>query len=192
MQTVREVGVDLFAHTSFSRELAKDPINSGFSFVKDHFDEGSAGAPAWLAERRWQGPSDPRDTAISRAWQAQGMTFFEYLGKYPEIGRKFGAMMSVEAAGKPMWADYGAYPVRERLGGANDDEVLVVDIGGGAGHDLLAFQAKYPDLKGRLVLQDVQYVVDQVPDKLNGIETMVHDFNKPQPIERYVSAESAK
>lgn len=92
-------------------------------------------------------------------------------------------MMTAYAAGKPMWADEHAYPVKARLGNAKtDDEVLVVDIGGGKGHDLAGFRARHPDLKGKLVLQEVPYLVDQVKDKLEGIDVMAHDFNSPQPI----------
>lgn len=91
-------------------------------------------------------------------------------------------MMAVQASGKTMWADEGAYPVKERLGNANEDEVLVVDIGGGAGHDLLGFKARHPELKGRLVLQELPYMIDRVADKLEGVELMAHDFYTPQPI----------
>lgn len=90
--------------------------------------------------------------------------------------------MTVQASGKMMWADDGAYPVKERLSRATEDEVLVVDIGGGAGHDLLAFKARHPELKGRLVLEELPYMISQVSDKLDGIELVEHDFYTPQPI----------
>jgi hypothetical protein len=95
-------------------------------------------------------------------------------------------MMAMQAGGKTMWADEGAYPVRERLGPAKDDgEVLIVDIGGGAGHDLLGFRARYPDLKGRLVLQEMPYMVEKVKAEgaCDGVaEVMGRDFYKEQPI----------
>jgi hypothetical protein len=95
-------------------------------------------------------------------------------------------MMAMQAGGKTMWADEGAYPVRERLGNAvDDDEVLVVDIGGGAGHDLLGFRERYPDLKGRLVLQEMEYMIERVKGegKCEGVvELMGHDFYGEQPV----------
>jgi len=93
--------------------------------------------------------------------------------------------MAMQAGGKTMWADEGAYPVRERLGNANDDEVLVVDIGGGAGHDLLGFRVRHPDLKGRLVLQEMPYMVEKVKGEgaCEGVvELMGHDFCGSQPV----------
>lgn len=90
--------------------------------------------------------------------------------------------MTVQASGKTMWADDGAYPVKERLSSATEDEVLVVDIGGGAGHDLLGFRARHPDLKGRLVLEELPYMIKQVADKSDGLELVEHDFYTLQPI----------
>jgi hypothetical protein len=92
-------------------------------------------------------------------------------------------MMAVQASSKTMWADDGAYPVKERLGSAKEDEVLVVDIGGGAGHDLLGFKENHPEVKGRLVLEELPYVIGQVDKgKLDGVELVEHDFYTPQPI----------
>jgi hypothetical protein len=90
--------------------------------------------------------------------------------------------MTVQASSKTMWADDGAYPVKERLGNATEDEVLVVDIGGGAGHDLLGFKERHPELKGRLVLEELPYMIDRVVGKLDGVELVGHDFYDPQPV----------
>ena len=62
-----------------------------------------------------------------------------------------------------------------------DGDVLLVDVGGGVGQDLLKFHAKHPDLRGRLILQDLPDVVNnaKVPEY---IEAMGHDFFTPQPI----------
>ena len=90
--------------------------------------------------------------------------------------------MAVQASGKTMWADEGAYPVKERLGDAEEDEVLVVDIGGGEGHDLLALKARHPFLKGRLILEELPYMISQIKDTLEGVELVEHDFYTPQPI----------
>jgi hypothetical protein len=138
--------------------------------------------PQWLAERSWQHPEDARNTVASFTWGTPDTTLFEYFAQHPDAGERFGAMMVVQASGKTMWADDGAYPVKERLGNANEDEVLVVDIGGGSGHDLLGLKARHPELKGRLILQELSYMIDQVADKLEGVKPMVHDFRTPQPV----------
>lgn len=84
--------------------------------------------------------------------------------------------------GKASWMDPGFYPT-EQLGLAvKADDVLLVDVGGGLGHDLEELKAKHPQLPGRLVLQDRPEVVRQVQHVSKGIELMEHDFFTEQPI----------
>lgn len=69
--------------------------------------------------------------------------------------------------------------------------MLVVDIGGGVGHDLLGFRARHPYLKGRLVLEELPHVIDQVADKLEGFELLKHDFHTLPADQRYVPTNSS-
>ena len=81
--------------------------------------------------------------------------------------------------------DPGFYPVKERLlEGMTDnrDEVAIVDIGGGMGHDLVELKKKHPQLPGRFILQELAQVIEQVPQPLEGIEATVHDFYTEQPV----------
>ena len=63
------------------------------------------------------------------------------------------------------------------------DAILLVDIGGGVGHDLRAFKAKFPKLPGRLVLQDLPQVIDSITDIPDAIEPLKYDFFTPQPLQ---------
>ena len=77
------------------------------------------------------------------------------------------------------------YPVEDRLGkgmSTDEDAVLLVDVGGGLGHDLQEFQRKHPELPGRLVLEDQPAVIAGTTDIHKSIEPMAHDFFTPQPI----------
>ena len=91
--------------------------------------------------------------------------------------------MSGYRQGKSSWCDEGFYPVTERIGqGINSEAPLLVDVGGGLGHDLRELRAKHPELSGRLVLQDQADVIKQVGNSEKGIELAVHDFFTPQPV----------
>lgn len=76
------------------------------------------------------------------------------------------------------WFEF--YPVRERLRVTSPSDILLVDIGGGIGHDIAKFCAAFPDLPGRLVLQDAPAVLQQA-ELPSAIEAIAHDFFKPQP-----------
>ena len=64
---------------------------------------------------------------------------------------------------------------------------MLVDIGGNQGHDLIKLKAKYPDLQGRFVVQDLPAVVAKATFNNTSISAMEHDFFGPQPIKRTYS-----
>ena len=89
-------------------------------------------------------------------------------------------------AGKVSWTQDSLYPVVENLGTElkdDNDAVLLVDVGGGMGHDLEDFKARFPNLKGRLLLQERREVISQIAELSPGIEVTEHDFFKPQPVQ---------
>jgi demethylsterigmatocystin 6-O-methyltransferase len=60
---------------------------------------------------------------------------------------------------------------------------MFVDVGGGTGQQCLELKKKYPNLTGRVILQDLPAVVAEAefPADL-GIEKMAYDFFTEQPI----------
>jgi hypothetical protein len=61
-----------------------------------------------------------------------------------------------------------------------DKDVLLVDVGGNQGHDLVRFRKKHPQAPGRLILQDLPAVVAGHTDE--NIEGMAYSFLDPQPV----------
>ena len=88
-------------------------------------------------------------------------------------------------AGKPYFWEDGYYPFKERLvdgGPKTDDEVLLVDIGGGDAGDLgVLRKALGPEVKGRLILMELKHHVDS--SSQDGFEAVIGDWNVRQPIE---------
>jgi hypothetical protein len=80
--------------------------------------------------------------------------------------------------------------VPELARGVAGDDVLLVDVGGGVGHDLAEFRRKWPGVKGRLVLQDLGEVIEQAKamnrETERGVEATVHDFFTEQPVKGMV------
>lgn len=85
--------------------------------------------------------------------------------------------------GRPNWTNW--FPIQSNIldgfSGTNED-VLMVDLGGGRGHDLDSFVSKFPEVKGRLILEDLPAVIDDAQNLNPRIEPVKHDFFKPQPI----------
>ena len=88
-------------------------------------------------------------------------------------------------AGRPSWLDPGFYSVSERLASGYDStasEVLLVDVGGGQGHDMEDLLAKHTNLPGSLILQDQPDVVSKISPSPRGFEAMAHNFFTVQPV----------
>lgn len=74
---------------------------------------------------------------------------------------------------------FEVYPVESLLNEGED--IVVVDVGGNVGHDILAFQQKYNLAPGKLVLQDrPEVIANTIVD--SSIKAMAHDIMTPQPI----------
>lgn len=100
--------------------------------------------------------------------------------------------MSAYRAGKANWYDPGFYPVAERLiegfDSISSSDVLLVDVGGGRGHDVSLFTSQHPTHPGRVVLQDREPVIAGVLESIDAdaashpFEAQAHDFFTPQPV----------
>jgi len=110
-------------------------------------------------------------------------TIFRFLEKTPEQKQSFDSYMaSKRPASQQQW--FHIYPAREKLKNAHSGSgaVLIVDVGGGPGQELIGFQRAYPDIPGRLVLQDLRITLDRIEKPPVGVEKMEYDFFTPQPI----------
>ena len=112
-----------------------------------------------------------------------GKSLFDYLKGNAEHKDAFDHWMSSRRAGiKHEWFDI--YPIKSQLlaGSTQDNEsVFLVDVAGGKGHDISSLRTRFPDLPGRLVLQDLPQTFEDLPTLVD-IEMMPHDIFTEQPI----------
>ena len=135
--------------------------------------------PEYFEGRGFRNPTDAFDGPFQYAMETK-LHFFDWLQLHPKDQKAFNTVMGISRMNRgDEWYEY--YPVEENLGAAGS-EPLLVDIGGGLGHDLIAFKQKFPHLRGKLILQDLPVVIDDVKGLPSGIEAMKHDFLKPQPV----------
>ena len=138
--------------------------------------------PEYLVQNNYRMPSGPSKTPFVDVY---GKGIYDYFKDNPVRGSNFNVFMEGHKEGKRNWLDI--YPLQDRLApGLKEEEsaVLVVDIGGGVGHDLRNFGTRRGSMPGRLVLQDLPAVISEVdPSKKPEIEAMVYDYYTPQPIQ---------
>ncbi|RAK75872.1 S-adenosyl-L-methionine-dependent methyltransferase [Aspergillus fijiensis CBS 313.89] len=188
MGVLLETGKDSYQPTGFSKTLTEQKYSDAFPLMTTRFTQGFLALPAFLAQTRYANPTSPTETAFQLGHRTS-LNFFEHVQREPDTARRFNNHMGVYAQGRPRWMDPGFYPVRHQLvEGAvpaiGDEGVLLVDVGGSFGHDLLDFRRKWPDVPGRLVLQDLPEVVASVPGEVRelGVEAMGYDFFTAQPV----------
>lgn len=114
-----------------------------------------------------------------------GSSFFEIISQDPRRIKQFDVAMSTQDHTLPV---LGMYPFGEELINVPDlgNRALIVDIGGGRGQSLLQIKEKWPELRGRMILQDRPVVLNSFPE-LPGVEKMPHDFFTQQPVRRKFS-----
>lgn len=141
----------------------------------------------------------PDNTIYQFAGEPEGcQTLFDFAHGHPTI---FGLISSDTDKGreqKKSFDDYMAskrppasmkqwfetYPVVSKFSDAKSDadSVLIVDVGGGPGQELVGLKQAHPQLPGRFVLQDLPITLDRIFRPMDGIEKMPYDFFTKQPV----------
>jgi hypothetical protein len=140
--------------------------------------------PKYLTQNEHKNPVNLFDGPF-QVGHSTSKHLFEYHSEHPDSGVRFNNHMEGYTAGRAVWYGKGCVPVQEILGATASTEnvvVLLVDIGGGTGRDIVGFHEQFPNIPGRLVLQDLPAVIADAKDLPPAVEPMAHGFFKPQPI----------
>ncbi|PYH81881.1 putative O-methyltransferase [Aspergillus uvarum CBS 121591] len=182
---VHEVAPQTWTATRITHAMATEEIAAGHRMVSRLIVPAMQSAPAYFQERGYTCPFDPRDGLMQYAFGSKQSTF-NRIAADPALLRDFNTFMGNTMGARKYWVDW--YPVQERIldGFAAETAALLVDVGAGKGHDLLAFRAKFPDAGGRLVLEDLPAVIDGLKEVEGegdpAIETVPYDFFTEQPV----------
>jgi demethylsterigmatocystin 6-O-methyltransferase len=135
--------------------------------------------PDYLAETSYADIPDGAHTVFQKAFDTD-LTCFGWLPTQPKRFAHLQKLMTVTRQGD--WLS--VFPTNEEVGSwaAGENGILLVDVGGSMGHQCVNFRQRYPNIPGRMVLQDLPPVIQRVPPQ-NGIEAMSHDFFTPQPVQ---------
>ena len=199
MKVVAEPDADLIAPTRISKSLTIPKYRDGIVAMSvittavagysrltdcrlDCMGPPIMKSPTFFSKNGYRSPQNAADSPFQ---YGHGTTKrnYEWLVERPELQQRFNNYMKGRRDGEPNWSDF--FPVEERLQGSDLDarSVLLVDIGGGIGHDAEDFKTKHPSLPGRIIVQDLPEAIDQGARKGQEIEMVSHDFFTPQPIQ---------
>jgi demethylsterigmatocystin 6-O-methyltransferase len=101
------------------------------------------------------------------------------MASHPEQAKSMGLVMALQRGNT--WLDN--FPVEKDLGEfpTKPEDVLFVDVGGAFGQQAAAFRHAFPNLPGRIIVQDLPVTLMSAKP-IESLEFVAHDFHKPQPI----------
>ena len=190
-----EVGEDRYAHNLLSRPLREPGVRAMIRGMAETTDIMTR-LPDFLAERGYRNPDDygGRDGSLFGFAHGTDLNMYEWLQGHPVQMGIFNDFQTANAR----FNEGSVRRVLESLlvsgdnevgmnvgrseGDDDDDErVLLVDVGGGRGDALRKFRRMHPELRGRVVIEDLPKVIEG-QEVEEGVEAIAHDFFTPQPV----------
>lgn len=180
MDVIIKIENDKYVKNEITERLANPAAAAFFKFNFDAKSAACMALPEFLEKGKYQNTHQPNDCAFQCGHRGKD-NCWEWSDHHRAAVEDFNKAVSPYVR-QASWLNF--YPLMARLkAGHNliEDEVVLVNIGGGRGRECEAIRAKYPVLPGRMVLQDsAEYIAQSLPVK--GMDVMVHDIFCPQPI----------
>ncbi|PVI04220.1 O-methyltransferase [Periconia macrospinosa] len=180
---VVESGISTYSPNAQTRSVSERKMGGMVEAIFDGQTKPMAGLPEYLEKTGYKNPLDPQDGPFQYGHNAPGESFFEFLSKRPKIMNSYSTFFEASRGSRPDWIDW--FPVQEKLlddasKPVTKDDILLIDVAGNRGHDLMAFKnkfsSKYP---GRYVLFDQPHIIeDQTLDLGEDVEKKAFDFFK--------------
>lgn len=182
MGIVDEVAYETYASNPKTEILTVPSASGGFKFMFDESGPCQIHMPSWLAKTGYRNPEGP-ETCFQTAHNTE-LQCFPWLMAHPDNMNDFNDLMTGQRMNRTEWFDFSDVNsiLFDGLNSKDEHSTLLVDMGGGRGHDLEAFRKRFPDAKGELVLQDLPPVIDDIKELDSSIVRMKHDFFTEQPI----------
>lgn len=178
--TFAMTGPDEYAHTRISLAYLDGHEVDFFKLMCDTIFANTSRLEGYFREMGAKDTTSMTHNPFSWGNNKLGQNFFQIISQDERRLKLFDVAMSTQDYVLPV---LGMYPFGTELANCPDLETraLLVDIGGGRGQSLQQIKEAWPELKGKLILQDRPVVLDSFPE-LPGIEKMAHDFFTPQPV----------
>lgn len=180
---VSQPEADTYSPNDATRWLATPGAEAGTKHFRTTISKAISALPDFLAKTAYQNPSDPTKCAFNLAFGTKSPAY-AWRPEDMSILMAFIEFMKSQRATQRSWME--TFPRELMASGAADEErALFVDVGGATGHQCITLRQQWPELKGRVVVQDQQDMIARLDrTSIDGlkIEAQVHDFFGPQPV----------
>ncbi|KAL4936041.1 hypothetical protein BDV06DRAFT_233759 [Aspergillus oleicola] len=181
IEFVAERDVHVYTATRMTRQMADRYSIAMAKFIYDFGMSSLAKIPEFLRNNNHQLIEGPTDGPWNYA-MGHDSIIWDWVAKSPERLDITNSFMEGDRGSRPPWVQW--FPVQEEILGTwngGDEDVFFVDVAGGRGHDIKTFKDKFPETKGKFVLEDLPHVVEQSVEGLEA-QKIGFDLFKPQPV----------
>ncbi|PNP59076.1 hypothetical protein THARTR1_01324 [Trichoderma harzianum] len=168
-----ETGPDQYVARKMTYALADPRIESPMRFFHAVSSPAFQALPDFLKETGYQ--NRPQTSALQKGLNTE-LGLFPWLKQHPDLLKDFQSLMGIPKEGNCL----DVIPLESTVTSDHQGPVFV-DIGGNTGHQAKHLLAKYPELAGRVVVQDREETIKSASD-VKGFQLMAHDFFSPQPV----------
>ncbi|KAI4157988.1 MAG: hypothetical protein LQ342_007848 [Letrouitia transgressa] len=178
-----EAGERSYIATPLTNAITLPALEACVVHSSEHAAAVSIAMPTYFARHGYKSPTDRMNGPFQHALHTS-LSYFDYLHSDERKMRNFNNFMTGSRGARKHWTEW--FPVRDivlqDLTNSNINTKLLVDMGGGKGHDLARFLRKFPEAAGRLVLQDLPGTVATMEDLGGGIDIQSHNLFTAQPV----------
>lgn len=141
--------------------------------------------PAYFKEIEYRLPRSSNDGPLQYAYGTDKDSYTYWATEKPATMANFNVFMQ-GLFGTPQrlgWLDW--FPFKAVCSDefdASKSDYLFVDVAGGKGHECELLLNKHSGLKGKLALEELPFVIEDITNLDERVERAKHDFMKPQPI----------
>ena len=180
INVVDESQKGLYKHTPLSKSYVDDSKRSWAVWMWDVMITASTGIGSYFENHALSIPTDPKNAPFTWSHDEKDVDVFELVQR---IG-KFQLFKDAMSGSSTLCAEEAVATYRFDELVVSDGDVVLVDVGGNKGQTLQEIRSAYPNLKGRMVLQDLRSVLDG--GAIAGLDADVQDydfFKQTQPVE---------
>ncbi|MCJ1243567.1 hypothetical protein MMC30_000764 [Trapelia coarctata] len=175
---VKELGDERFAPNDLTKTLSIPGNKAGIDVSAIAHLPAWAKLPEFLARTKYQNPVGVQECPFQLAHNTD-QSMLGWLTNQEGMIMKYFQWLAESQKGLGTWLDI--FPAKDLFQGSKKDTPLFVDVDGGLGHQCIALRAKYPKTHGRVILQDLPHIFQQVIP-LKRVEVMEHDLDNEQPV----------
>ncbi|KAK3329995.1 S-adenosyl-L-methionine-dependent methyltransferase [Apodospora peruviana] len=181
INVVTEVSAGRFEGNNITKNLTEKVLEAALHHYYELVSGQYRTMRSYLKANGYQNPTDETHTAFHEAFNTH-VHPFQWMTEHPHLLDHFNTYMALRRQADLSWLT--VYPVREETagGGMTADRALYVNVGGGIGHQCAEFRETYPDIPGRVILQDLPATIERRALQTAGVENIAHDFFEPQPV----------